>query len=164
MRSTENLEELLSHIDAEVDCLVELESCLLSEQVALRQLDGDALLAAATRKAQIVDRQAAMGARRGQLLEAVLGPDDPRCLSAVLHRAAPAEQAGLTARRSRLEALVRRVQRLQAMNKAYAETGHQSVTSALARLARRRAGSEVVYGADGRVHAPDGRRAVREQG
>ncbi|MCK6572149.1 flagellar protein FlgN [Myxococcota bacterium] len=164
MRSTENLEELLSHIDAEVDCLVELESCLLSEQVALRRLDAEGLLAAATRKAQIVDRQFGLSTRRAELLDALLGPDEPRCLSAMLHRAASADHAGLVARRTRLEALVRRVQRLQAMNQAYAETGRQTVSGALARLLRRRAGPEAVYGADGRVHAPDGRRVVREQG
>jgi hypothetical protein len=164
MRSTENLEELLSHLDAEVECLVELEACLLSEQVALRRLDIEALLATAARKANAVEQQAFLAGQRGGILSKVLGPDDPRCISAVTVRVNDIEKATLEARRAKLESLVRRVHRLQAMNEAYAETGRQTVSGALHRLVRRRAGPDATYGSDARVHAHGGRRVVREQG
>jgi flagellar biosynthesis/type III secretory pathway chaperone len=68
MRSTEIPTELLSHLDAEVACLAELEACLLDEQSALRRLEVDSLVAIAARKGAIVEQQSFLSSRRARLL------------------------------------------------------------------------------------------------
>ncbi len=164
MRSVELQTELVTHLDAEVACLADLEGCLLDEQQALRRLEVENLLAIAARKTAIVTHQAFLGSARAALLARGDSDGAASCLSAWVRAASPDAREAIEARRERLAELVRRVQRLQAMNEAYAETGRQTVERALARLVRRRAGADTTYGSDGRVHAHDGRRVVREQG
>lgn len=155
---------LVAHLESEAAALSALESILVEESAALRKLDAATLLPLARRKAEIVEGHLHLAQARQERLTACRPGDPPAHLSALFPELDPTQRESGLELQDRIRTLVRRVQNLQAMNQAYAETGRQTVETALGRLARRRAGSETTYGASGRVQSPAGGPRVREQG
>lgn len=155
---------LKAHLEREAVCLASMEALLLREQQALRTLDAAALTALARQRAEAVEAHTFLAHGRKALLCALAPESPPANLSAVRTLLPVGAQDELARLQQTLAALVQRVQRLQSMNEAYAETGRQTVERALTRLVRRRAGPETTYGADGRVNARSAAGGVREQG
>lgn len=155
---------LKAHLEREAECLGSMETLLLREQQALRTLDAAELTTLARQRAEAVEAHAFLARGRKALLTAIAPEAPPANLSAVRSSLTGGEQVDLARLQQSLAALVQRVQRLQAMNEAYAETGRQTVERALTRLIRRRTGPETTYGADGRVNARSAGAGVREQG
>jgi len=161
---TEAWSSLLAHLEAEAEALSTLESILLEESASLRKLDAALLLPLARRKAEVVEGHLHLAKSRPNRLAACRPANPPDHLSALFPDMDEAQRAQAAELQGRLRALVQRMQRLQAMNEAYAETGRQAVDAALGRLSRRRAGGETTYGATGRVQVPARGPQVREQG
>lgn len=164
MVGTEAFRALTAHLDREIACLESLESLLTQEQRALRCLDATTLIELAERRSRVVETHLHLARSRGPVLEACAPGAAPGHLSALFPHVGSDQRAELVARQTTLAELVRRVHSLQAMNEAYARTGHQTVDQALTRLTRRRAGAESTYGANGRVATRPSVFAVREQG
>lgn len=164
MVGTEAFRALTAHLDREIACLESLESLLTQEQRALRRLEAATLIELAERRSRVVETHLHLARERGAVLGACVPGGAPGHLSALFPQLEPEQRAALVACQATLGELVRRVHSLQAMNEAYARTGHQTVDQALTRLTRRRAGVESTYGANGRVSTRPSAFAVREQG
>jgi flagellar biosynthesis/type III secretory pathway chaperone len=164
MVGTEAFLALTAHLAREIACLESLESLLTLEQRALRRLEATTLIELAERRSRVVETHLHLARERGVVLGACVPGAAPGHLSALFPHLEPDQKATLVTCQATLGDLVRRVHSLQAMNEAYARTGHQTVDQALTRLTRRRAGAESTYGANGRVATRPSAFAVREQG
>lgn len=163
MIPTAAFENLNQHLDLEADHLVCLLRLLEEEARALRRLDGVRLGDLARERAAVVESHQHLTRERGARLSDCAPAVGADRLSALWPVADDAQRASLAERRDRLADLVRGVQERQRMNEAYAATGQETISRALDRLRRTRAGGELVYGANGRI-APRGQSLLRKLG
>lgn len=151
-------EQLIEHLNAELECLQALDASLADEARALRALDLEAVLDCARRKERVAERHQLLAEERRARLDAVCpGASN---LSAVCAGAEPAVGEAIGALQRRMIPLVQSIAMHRAANAAYAETGRAAIEGALRRVQRAHAGARTTYAADGRVQAGTPRSGV----
>ncbi len=163
MIPTECWNALIAHLRLEADRLAELLRLLEEERAALRRLDGEQLTTLARQRIAVIESHQHLTLDRLVRLGDCAPEVAPQTLSGLAPFLDPQQATDMAAMRDELSTLVRRVQELQRMNEAYAETGRQTISHALSRLTRKRAGPEATYGANGRF-AAHGQSLLRREG
>lgn len=154
-------EQLIEHLNAELECLQALEAALVDEARALRVLDLEAVLDCARRKERVAERHQVLAEERRARLDAVC--PGATNLSAVRAGVEPGLGEAIAALQQRLIPLARSVMMHREANQAFAETGREAIEAALRRVQRAHAGPRTTYAADGRVQAGTPRAGVQRR-
>ena len=154
-------EALLDHLGAEAACLQRVALSLAEEAVALRRMDRDAIEASARAKLRACRAHARLAEERVDRLRAVCPKSNPQTLSALLEsigsdNVASTQLECLHALRTRLRAELTKIDRLQRLNVASAESGLAAVRGARRVISRMGAGQTTTYSRAGAITTPRG--------